>query len=448
MNQTELATAPSSGGHVKTRRPRDLRDVLALILAGGVGSRLNVLVRRRAKPAVPFGGTYRIIDFALSNLMNSGIERAGILTQYMPYSLTKHLGRGDAWGLVGRSREARILPPHTGSRASDWYKGTADAIYRNLSYIARHAPEVILLLSGDHIYHMDYARLIEHHFECGADPTIAVMEIPIERASDFGTVQTDSAGWVTGFEEKPEQPRSNLISMGIYVFTADALIRNLEEVCGLRRETDFGKHLFPFMLGRERISAYQFKGYWQDVGTVKAYFDTSMELLEPDSVLDLPAWGVRTNLGDDPGGDRGPAFIAPGAEVRRATLARGTRIHGTVESSILSPGVRIAAGAVVRNSILMDDCLIEAGALIENVVADKRVVIGREARLGIPELGDDSNHAYPTHLDQGLTLIGKGAIIPRRCRVGRNCCIFPGAQLASLEIETLAAGETVEWEAS
>jgi glucose-1-phosphate adenylyltransferase len=424
----------------------DLRDALALILAGGVGSRLNVLVRRRVKPAVPFGGTYRIIDFTLSNVMNSGIERAGVLTQYMPYSLTKHLGRGESWGLLGRSREVRILPPHTGSRASDWYKGTADAVYRNLDYIARHDPAITLLLSGDHIYYMDYAELIEQHLESGADATIAVMPVPIETASDFGTVMVDARDRISGFEEKPAQPRSNLISMGIYVFATATLVHTLEEVCGLRRETDFGKHVFPFLLERGRLAAYRFDGYWQDVGTIKAYFDTSMELLEPGSPLDLPRWNVRTNITEDRPGDRPPAFIAPGAQVRRATLARGARIHGTVEGSLLSPGVVVESGAVVRDSVLFHDCHVEAGAVVTGVVADKGVRIGREARAGDAALGDEINRAYPTHLDQGLTVIGKGAVVPRRCRIGRNCCIFPAAQLGDLDIETLPSGETIEWE--
>ena len=431
-----------------TRPPHDPRTVLALILAGGIGSRLNVLVRRRAKPAVPFGGIYRLIDFTLSNVMNSGIERVGVLTQYMPYSLTKHLGRGESWGLVGRSREARILPPHTGSRASDWYRGTADAVYRNLGYIARHEPGLVLILSGDHIYHMDYTALIAHHLDRRADATLAVMSIPIERASEFGTVMAGDDGWITGFEEKPEKPKSNLISMGIYVFNSDILVRSLEEVCGLRKETDFGKHVFPFLLSREKLAAYRFNGYWQDVGTIKAYFDTNMELLDPHSPLDLPAWNVRTALSDVHLGDRPPAFIAPGARVRRATLARGARIHGTVEGSVLSPGVTVAAGAEVRDSVLMNDCHVGAGARVTGVVADKNVVIGNEAFIGDPQLGDAINRAFPTHLDQGLTVIGKGARIPKRFRAGRNCCIFPGAQLADLDMESLASGETVEWEST
>ena len=430
------------------RQTYDLRNTLALILAGGVGSRLNVLVHRRAKPAVPFGGTYRIIDFALSNVMNSGIERVGVLTQYMPYSLSRHLGRGDGWGMVGRSREVRILPPHTGTHEFEWYKGTADAVFRNLGYVGRHQPEMVLLLSGDHIYYMDYVALIEHHIRTGASATIAVMSIPIEQCSEFGTVIADENDRIVAFEEKPAQPRSNLISLGIYVFSTEALVRSLEEVCGVRRETDFGKHVFPYMLERDRLFAYRFGGYWQDVGTIKAYFDTNMELLKPESPLDLPRWGVRTNLVEESLGDRPPAFIARGARVRYATLARGARILGTVESSILSPGVVVAEGAVVRNSVLLHDAYVEAGAVVDGVVADKRVVIGREAHVGDPELGEDKNHLFPGHLDQGITVIGKAASIPRRCRIGRNCCIFPDARLGELDVEVLASGETVEWEAS
>jgi len=438
--------ADPAAGAQRLERGYDLRSTLALILAGGVGSRLNVLVRRRAKPAVPFGGVYRIIDFTLSNAMNSGIEKVGILTQYMPYSLSKHLGRGESWGLVGRAREARILPPHTGTTEADWYHGTADAVFRNLDYIARHAPEITLILSGDHIYHMDYAALIEHHIRSGAGVTIAVKQIPLEQAHLFGTVQVDRDGWITGFEEKPKHPSSDLISLGIYAFGTDLLVRVLEEVCGVRGETDFGQHVFPFLLGQEKLAAYRFHGYWQDVGTLQAYFDTTMELLNPDSPLDLPNWNVRTNLAEDRLGDHPPAFIARGARVRHATLARGCRIFGTVEDSALSPGVTVEAGAVVRHSILMHDGRVQAGALVERVIADKNVTIGREARVADPALGSAVNRAYPTHLDQGMTVIGKGAILPDRCRVGCHCCIFPGADLARLDIEALPSGETVEWE--
>ncbi|MCK4413231.1 MAG: NTP transferase domain-containing protein [Candidatus Eisenbacteria sp.] len=423
-----------------------MRSALALILAGGVGSRLNVLVRRRAKPAVPFGGIYRIIDFTLSNVMNSGIERAGILTQYMPYSLTKHLGRGESWGLVGRSREVRILPPHTGTRASDWYQGTADAVYRNLDYVARSYPEITLVLSGDHIYCMDYAALVEQHIQMGAEATVAVKQVPLSDAHQFGTVIADADGWITGFEEKPDKPQSDLISLGIYAFDTEILVRTLEEICGLLHQTDFAQHVFPAMLDRGKLAMYRFGGYWQDVGTVKAYVDATMELLDPDSPLDLPNWNVRTNMNVTGPGDRPPAFIAPGAHVQHATLARGCRIHGTVEGSVLSPGVVVAEGAVVRDSILLHDARIEQGALVEHVVADKKVIVGAEARLGDAALGEAINHAFPTHLDQGLTVLGKEARIPRRCRIGRNCCVFPGADLERLDIDLLPSGETVQWE--
>lgn len=437
---------PGATGGPRLERGYDLRSTLALILAGGVGSRLNILVKRRAKPAVPFGGIYRLIDFTLSNVMNSGIEKVGILTQYLPYSLTNHLGRGESWGLVGRAREARILPPHTGSSEADWYRGTADAVFRNFDYIARHRPEITLILSGDHIYHMDYAALIEHHIRSGAGATIAVKPVPIEQAHLFGTVQVDGKDGIVGFEEKPRHPQSNLISLGIYAFDTDLLVEALEEVCGLRGEVDFGQHVFPFLLQRGRLTAYRFHGFWQDVGTLQAYFDTTMELLDPDSPLDLPNWNVRTNLNENRLGDRAPAFIARGARVRRATLARGCRIYGTVEESALSPGVLVEAGAVVRHSILMHDGVVRAGARVERVIADKAVTIGRDARVADPDLGEAINRVFPTHLDQGMTVIGKGAVLPERCRIGRNCCIYPGADLARLEIETLPSGETVEWE--
>jgi len=420
----------------------DTRRTLAMILAGGVGSRLNVLVRHRAKPAVPFGGIYRLIDFPLSAVMNSGIERVGILTQYLPYSLTDHIGHGEAWGLVGRAREVRILPPHQGVRGSDWYRGTADAIYQNFSYIRRYEPDLVVVLSGDHIYQMDFTRLIDFHLRNQAEATVAVRRIPIEEAHLFGIVHADSSYRITGFEEKPPKPTSNLISLGIYCFTTSVLFRRLEEMKE-EQSDDFGHHVFPAMLRKgDRLFAYPEEGYWQDVGTIRAYFDTHMDLLDPEHPLDLRSWRVRSNLAESRPGDRPPAYAGPEAKVRRSILSGGSRVEGTVEESVLSPGVIVEPGAVVRRSIVMHDTRIEAGAVLDSVVVDKNCTIGREAQVG--GIGDDRvNQLYPKHLDSGITVLGKGARIPARSWLGRNVAVLPHQNLTDSGPIDAESGDTI-----
>jgi glucose-1-phosphate adenylyltransferase len=361
----------------------DMRRTLVLLLAGGVGSRPNVLVHRRAKPAVPFGSIYRIIDFAMTNIMHSGLERVGILTQYMPYSLTEHIGRGDNWGLVGRSRLAKILSPHTGQKDSDWYLGTADAIYRNLSFVHRNGPASVLILSGDHIYSMDYALLVAHHLHTEADATLAVLEVPIEEAMSFGTVMIDKNDRVTGFEEKPEKPKSNLISMGIYVFSTEVLLEELEEAISRRGMTDFAQHVFPLMLEKQRhLHAYRFRGYWQDVGTIRAYYDTHMDMLRADSAIDLAQWRVRTNWDENRPGDRPPASFRPSAEIVSSIVARGCSIGGTVRDSVLSPGVVIEPGAVVERSVLMHDVGIGGGTKVKALPESPRRRPGPDRKGG------------------------------------------------------------------
>jgi glucose-1-phosphate adenylyltransferase len=421
----------------------DLRRVLAMVLAGGVGSRLNVLVRHRAKPAVPFGAIYRLIDFPLSNVMNSGIERIGILTQYLPYSLTDHIGDGATWGLVGRQREVRILPPHQGTRGSDWYQGTADAIYRNLSYIQRHDPELVLVLSGDHIYYMDYARMIDFHLSREADATVAVRRIPIETAHLFGTLEVDSQGRITGFAEKPEKPTSNLISLGIYIFSAPKLIRSLEEAHERRPDIDFGHHVFPAMLeAGDRLFAYPEEGYWQDVGTISAYFESHMDLIHPERPLALKAWRVRGNPVENRLGDRPPGYVGGAGSLEQSVFSRGCRVEGTVRESILSPGVVVEPGALVERSILMHDVHIGAGSRIQHSILDKNVVVGRETTIG--GCGPDRvNQKYPKHLDTGITVIGKSAVIPERSRLEKNVVVFPFEHLRPPGPIRAESGETV-----
>lgn len=421
----------------------DMRRTLAILLAGGEGSRLNVLVHRRAKPAVPFGGIYRIIDFAMSNVMHSGLEKIGILTQYMPYSLTDHIGIGQSWGMLGRSREVRILPPHTGQRAADWYRGTADAVYRNMSYVERSHPASVLILSGDHVYRMDYARMVGEHLNTGADVTIAVREVPIEEAHQFGTVLTDATGRITGFEEKPEHPRSNLISMGIYVFSRKTLADQLEEVVAEQGLTDFGKHIFPHMLaGGCHLQAFRFAGYWQDVGTIRAYFDAHMEMLRPNGPIDLASWDIRTNWDEDRPGDRPPTRYAPSAHVESSIVGDGCRIAGEVRESVLSPGVVIEQGASVERSILMHDVWIGPGARVRNAILDKGAAVGEAAIAG--GVGDNTpSRRFPTHLDGGHVLIGKGARVPAGATIERNAILFPFVTLPRGDQAHVQAGETI-----
>lgn len=402
-----------------------MRETLAMILAGGVGSRLNILVRHRAKPAVPFGGMYRIIDFALSNAMNSGISQAAVLTQYKPLSLMRHIGTGAPWDFIGRTRTLKILPPRTGEKESDWYKGTADAVRQNLDFIGSRPSRHVLILSGDHVYHMDYKEMVEHHVERGAKVTVAMMEVPWEDTSQFGIGVVDAAGRIVEWEEKPEKATSNLASMGIYVFDTDYLVSALTSTT----EEDFGHHIIPKALEEGVLYSYPFTGYWRDVGTVKSYWDAHMEFVTPGSAIAPEAWGVCTNLEEEGMvSDRPPARIMPGAEIRESRLAPGCVIAGRVERSVLSPGVVVEKGAVVEESVILHDTLVGQNAHLRRVICDKHAVIEEGAEVGI---GDPAvpNSAYPKHLSSGLTLIGKWALVPPRARVGTNCIVGPGIGL-------------------
>jgi len=398
-----------------------MRDTLAMILAGGVGSRLNVLVSHRAKPAVPFGGLYRIIDFALSNAMNSGLTQLAVLTQYKPLSLMRHIGNGSAWDFGGRSREVKILPPRTGEKDSDWYKGTADAVRQNMDFLESRPSKEVLILSGDHVYYMDYRDMVRHHRASGARVTVAMMTVAWEETNQFGIGITDDTGRIVDWEEKPEKARSNLASMGIYVFDTEYLLKSLRST----KDVDFGHHILPQAMRAGYLYAYIFNSYWRDVGTVNAYWDANMDLLRPERRLDTQLWGVVTNVENE--GifhDRSPARLLPGARVRDSSLAAGCIIRGTVEGSVLSPGVIVEAEAEVRHSVVMHDTVVQKGAVLHRVVCDKQVTVGRSARIGIgdPEV---SNRRYPKHLHDGITLIGKRAVIPQGAAVGTNCIVFP-----------------------
>ncbi len=399
-----------------------MRDTLAMILAGGVGSRLNILVGHRAKPAVPFGGIYRIIDFALSNVMNSGITHAAVLTQYKPLSLMKHIGNGAAWDFAGRTREVKILPPRTGHKDSDWYRGTADAVRQNLDFIESRPSRELLVLSGDHVYFMNYRDMIKHHRKNRAKVTVAMMTVPWEVTSQFGIGIMDDSGRIIDWEEKPEKARSNLASMGIYVFDTSYLMKSLMTT----KEVDFGHHILPAAMKEGNLHGYVFRGYWKDVGTVRSYWDTHMDMLGTKGVLDTETWGVVTNM--EEGGtiyDRMPLRIMPGSLVENSAISMGCTIKGRVRNSVLSPGVVVEKGASVENSVIMHDAFIGQKAMLDHVIADKQTVIGEGAELG---RGDSAcvNREFPEHLYDGLTLVGKWANVPENARIGTNCIIGAG----------------------
>ena len=394
----------------------------AFILAGGVGSRLCLLSERRAKPAVPFGGKYRIIDFTLSNCVNSGIFDVGVLTQYRPTSLNQHIGIGRPWDLDRSRGGVQLLQPAPGLATSDWYQGTADAIYQNLLHLKRRRANEVLILSGDHVYKMDYNVLYSFHRRNHSRLTVSVTEVPEAEVAQFGILDAEANGRVTGFREKPRGPvTSRLASMGVYLFDRDALIRWLVEDAAMTSSShDFGKDLLPRLVARgEAVYAHRFPGYWQDVGTLDSYYRANLEFVQPQPPLDLndPEWVMHTQTADRP-----PVRVFAGARVSRSLVANGCAVHGEVVNSVLFPGVVVERGAVVRDSIVMHDTLVGAEARLDRAIVDKEVRVGRGARIGD---GNDftPNRACPEHLSSGLVLVGKQAQIPDGLSVGRNARI-------------------------
>jgi glucose-1-phosphate adenylyltransferase len=320
--------------------------VVAMIMAGGEGTRLSVLSEKRAKPSVPFAGKFRIIDFTLSNCVNSGIFDVAVLTQYRPHSLNDHIGIGKPWDLDRARGGVRLLQPYQGRNDQSWYRGTSDAIYQNLNFIRERRADLVLILSGDHIYKMDYNEIIATHRRKGADLTVGVMEVPLEETDRFGIMTTDEQDRIVEFSEKPKnRDKGNLASMGIYVFNADALISRLSEGSEEKPRIDFGKNVIPAMVAQDRVYAHRFKGYWVDVGTIQSYWETSMQLLDPELDFDLfdPHWVIRTRSEERP-----PAKVGPQAKLSQSIICNGCTIRGTVERSVLSPGVYVSPGAIVR----------------------------------------------------------------------------------------------------
>lgn len=433
-----MARIAGSGEGAAMRKPE---DALVLLLAGGVGSRLNLLVEKRAKPAVTFGGIYRIIDFSLSNVMNSGLTRVGVLTQYKPLSLMSHIGMGEAWDFTGRTRGVKILPPRTGSKDSDWYQGTADAVRRNVDFIEANEADEVVILSGDHIYHMDFDAMLEFHRAKKADVTVGMMVVPMEQIHQFGAGITNDDGRIVDWEEKPEVPKTNLASMGIYVFTRDYLLKSLARSGS---EIDFGMHILPWAIEYDNVFAYPFYGYWRDVGTIQAYWEANMDLLKQDGPISLERWQIRTNVeAGERRADRPAARYGLSARVDNSLISAGCVVNGTVINSVLSPGVVVGEGALVKDSILFRDCVVETNAGVDLVICDKFTRFGANSSVGIGDHHDIANRLYPKHLYTGITLVGEKARIPEKMKVGRNCIIKCNAQEEDYITPLLQDGESL-----
>ena len=397
-------------------------NVVAVVMAGGAGTRLTVLSEKRAKPSVPFAGKYRIIDFTLSNCVNSNIFNIAVLTQYRPHSLNEHIGIGKPWDLDRASGGVRLLQPYqVGGGTQIWYRGTADAVLQNYDYVRELRADRVVVLGGDHIYKMDYAKMLRFHDDNRADLTVAVMEVPLEETDRFGIMSVDDESRITAFHEKPkDRDKGTLASMGIYIFNADMLESRLLAGTEEFPELDFGKHVIPNMIDENNVFAYRFDGYWVDVGTIDSYWKTSMELLDPGSPLNLydRSWPLLTRSQERP-----PVKLGPQAKVHNSLMCNGCVVRGQVERSVLSPGVYVSPGAVVRDSVVMNDTWIGPGAVLDKVVVDKDVVIGSGALVGFGSDLDTVNKLDPDKLFTGITVIGKGAHIPANVRVGRNVLI-------------------------
>ena len=409
-----------------------------MLLAGGPGSRLGVLTAKVAKPAVAFGGKYRIIDFPLSNCINSGIDTVGVLTQYQPLRLNTHIGIGMPWDLDRNNGGVTILSPYERSAGSDWYSGTANAIYQNIDYIDNYNPEYVLILSGDHIYKMDYEVMLDYHKENNAAVTIACMPVPWEEASRFGVVVTDDKGQVKEFEEKPANPRSNLASMGIYIFTwkvlREALIR-MRSVPGC----DFGKHILPECLENgERIFAYEYNGYWKDVGTLGSYWEANMELIDiiPEFNLYEEFWKIYTKNDAVP-----PLYVSEDGFIERSIVCGSSDVEGTVINSVLGAGVRVCKGAEVKDSIVMKNTVIGAGSQVNKSIIAEDVVIGENCKLGVGE--DIPNKLNPKVYSYGLVTIGENTVIPSNVKIGLNAAVSGVTEYSDYPDGILASGETL-----
>jgi len=413
-------------------------EVLSMILAGGRVDDLDVLTAHRPKSAVPFGGFARVIDFPLSNLMHSGLELVAILSQYRSFSLINHIGIGAAWDMTGRHRGVFILPPYQGSGESRWYRGSADAIYQNLDFVHYHAPETILVLSGDHVYKMDYREILRYHREKDADLTMACLRVPMTEASRFGVADIDDedgerGGRVLSYCEKPTEPAFNWASITVYCFKPAVLFEALEANAREDASYEFGKDIVPrLMAANRRVYGFKFHGYWGYTRTVAEYWRTSMDLLGPTPAIPLEEWGIRTNLEHRAVRDYQPLRVGGGASIENSLVYNGCVVEGRVENSILFPGVRVGPGAVVRDSVLFFDNVVGDNAMVNRVVSDVNVTVGKGARIG--------GQARPE--DRGVTVLGWHNHLPAGLVVGSGCTLHPGLRPEQL-LREIANGEVV-----
>lgn len=414
------------------------KEMIAMLLAGGQGSRLGVLTSKVAKPAVAFGGKYRIIDFPLSNCINSGVDTVGVLTQYQPLKLNTHIGIGIPWDLDRNIGGVTVLPPYEKSSNSEWYTGTANAIYQNLEYMESYNPDYVLILSGDHIYKMDYEVMLDFHKANGADVTIAVMPVPIEEASRFGIVIADENRKIIDFEEKPENPRSNLASMGIYIFNWKTLKESLIAMAE-QPALDFGKHVIPYCHQKgQPLYAYEFNGYWKDVGTLNSYWEANMELIDivPEFNLYEEYWKIYTRSEILP-----PQYLSSDSVAERSIIGEGSSIFGKVYNSVIGCGVTIGKDSVVRDSIIMNNATVKAGCQVDKAIIAENAVIEDNVKLGVGE--EAENETAPHIYNHGLVTIGEKSYVPAGVSVGKNTVIFGRTVLDDYDNSTLASGKTL-----
>ena len=428
----------TTGGRLDRGEDMIKKEMIAMLLAGGQGSRLGVLTSKVAKPAVAFGGKYRIIDFPLSNCINSGVDTVGVLTQYQPLRLNTHIGIGIPWDLDRNIGGVTVLPPYEKSTNSEWYTGTANAIYQNLEYMESYNPEYVLILSGDHIYKMDYEVMLDFHKANNAEVTIAVMPVPMEEASRFGIMIADENHRITEFEEKPEHPRSNLASMGIYIFNWKTLKEALIAMAD-QPALDFGKHVIPYCHEKGApLYAYEFTGYWKDVGTLSSYWEANMELIDivPEFNLYEEYWKIYTKSEIQP-----PDYIAADSVVERSIIGEGSEVYGEVYNSVIGCGVTIGKGTMIRDSIIMNQTQIGEGCEINKSIIAENVVVGNQVKLGVGE--EAENDTAPHIYNHGLVTIGEKSVIPDGISVGKNSVISGVTAAADYEDSQLASGKTL-----
>ena len=414
------------------------KEMIAMLLAGGQGSRLGVLTSKVAKPAVSFGGKYRIIDFPLSNCINSGVDTVGLLTQYQPLRLNTHIGIGIPWDLDRNIGGVTVLPPYEKSTNTEWYTGTANAIYQNIAYMDSFNPDYVLILSGDHIYKMDYEVMLDYHKQKGAEVTLAAMPVPYEEAKRFGILITDENRQITEFEEKPENPRSNLASMGIYIFNwstlKEALVANAQQP-----SLDFGKHVIPYCHDKgSPCFAYEYNGYWKDVGTLHSYWEANMELIDivPEFNLYEQYWKIYTKAEKLP-----PQYISSDSEIEKCIIGEGAQIYGKVFNSVIGCGVTIGEGTVVRDSIIMNDACIGKNGQINKAIIAENAVLGDGVTVGT---GDEVDNDTAPHIyNHGLVCIGEKSTVPDGVTIGKNVVIFGETEAQDYPDNALASGKSL-----